>query len=317
MEKILITGANGQLGTELTISLCKKYGVENIIASDINLPKSTLPCQFIKLDVAQKADLERVIANAQITQVFHLAALLSAKGESDPQFTWDLNMSSLITILEAARKYQINKIFWPSSIAVFGRTTPKENTPQHTVTEPDTMYGITKLAGERLCEYYFKKYGIDVRSLRYPGLISNKTLPGGGTTDYAVDIFYQAIETGTYNCFLNRETFLPMMYMPDAIKATIDLMDAPKENIKIRSSYNIGAVSFSPEDLAKVIQKSIPDFTITYSPDFRQQIADSWPSNIDDSAAKKDWGWQPNFDLDKLSSDMLKNLKEKLSNSIF
>nr|5Z75_A Chain A, Artificial L-threonine 3-dehydrogenase [synthetic construct]5Z75_B Chain B, Artificial L-threonine 3-dehydrogenase [synthetic construct]5Z75_C Chain C, Artificial L-threonine 3-dehydrogenase [synthetic construct]5Z75_D Chain D, Artificial L-threonine 3-dehydrogenase [synthetic construct] len=307
MMKILVIGACGQIGTELTVALREIYGNENVVASDIREPNEESG-PFEKLDVMDKERLEEIVEKHKITQVYHLAAILSATGEKNPLFAWDLNMNSLLNVLELAREGKIDKIFWPSSIAVFGPTTPKENTPQHTVMDPSTVYGISKLAGERWCEYYHEKYGVDVRSIRYPGLISWKTPPGGGTTDYAVDIFHKALEDGKYTCFLSEDTALPMMYMDDAIRATIELMEAPAENIKIRSSYNLAGMSFTPEEIAEEIKKHIPDFEISYEPDFRQAIADSWPASIDDSVARKDWGWKPEYDLDKMTEDMLKNL---------
>nr|5Z76_A Chain A, Artificial L-threonine 3-dehydrogenase [synthetic construct]5Z76_B Chain B, Artificial L-threonine 3-dehydrogenase [synthetic construct]5Z76_C Chain C, Artificial L-threonine 3-dehydrogenase [synthetic construct]5Z76_D Chain D, Artificial L-threonine 3-dehydrogenase [synthetic construct] len=312
-EKILIIGACGQIGTELTLALREIYGNENVIASDIREGGRHNSGPFEVLDATDKNALEEVVEKYKITQVYLLAALLSATGEKNPLFAWDLNMNSLLNVLELAKEGKIKKIFWPSSIAVFGPTTPKENTPQYTVMEPSTVYGISKQAGERWCEYYHNKYGVDVRSIRYPGLISWKTPPGGGTTDYAVDIFHKAIEGGKYTCFLSEDTALPMMYMDDAIRATIELMEAPAEQIKIRSSYNLAGMSFTPKEIAAEIKKHIPDFKISYEPDFRQAIADSWPASIDDSVARKDWGWKPEFDLEKMTEDMLKNLKEKLA----
>jgi nucleoside-diphosphate-sugar epimerase len=309
--KILLTGAGGQLGSELTQALWRIYGADNVISSDIKEPQGILKeGRFEKLDVMQKNQLVELIRKNEITQVYHLAALLSATGEKNPRWAWDLNMESLLFVLEAARELSLEKVYWPSSIAAFGPTTPKKNTPQYTIMDPTTVYGITKLAGELWCDYYFKRYGVDVRSLRYPGLIGYKTLPGGGTTDYAVDIYFQGIKNKSYECFLSPATYLPMMYMNDAVKATIDLMEAPAQKIKVRSSYNVSAMSFCPADIAASIKKHIPDFSITYKPDFRQAIADSWPASIDDSAARTDWGWNHEFDLDKMSADILSNLKE-------
>lgn len=309
-ERILIIGAGGQLGTELTAALAAKYGNENLVATDIKETQLPADVQFEKLNVLEEGALDKMVAETACTQIFHLAAVLSAKGEEHPDFAWKLNMDSLLLVLEAARTHRVSKVFWPSSIAVFGPTTPKHQTPQHTIMEPTTVYGISKLAGERWCEWYSDKYGIDVRSLRYPGLIGYKSKPGGGTTDYAVDIFFKAIEQRTYTCFLKADTYLPMMYMEDAIKATMDLMDAPAEQIKVRSGYNVSAMSFSPEEIAAEITKHIPDFEITYSPDFRQEIADSWPRSINDQEARTDWNWKPGFDLKKMTETILHHLSQ-------
>jgi len=306
-EKILVIGSSGQIGTELTEKLQEIYGAGNVIASDIKKPNH---CDgiFEELDVLDEKKLNEIISKHKISQVYLLAALLSASAEKNPQFAWKLNMNSLINILELAKEKKIKKIYWPSSIAVFGPSTPNENVPQYTVMDPTTIYGISKLAGERWCEYYFLKYGVDVRSVRYPGLISYKSPPGGGTTDYAVEIFYKAIEKGSYNCFLSENTILPMMYMPDALRATIELMECAEENVKIRSSYSIAGVSFSPKEIASEIKKQIPKFSVSYQPDFRQQIADSWPKSIDDSQARKDWKWKHNYSLKDMTTDMLENL---------
>lgn len=312
--KILIIGACGQIGTELTSNLRKIYGVENVVASDVRKPDNSVVNDGI-FEVVNALDfnqIRNIVEKYKITDVYLMAALLSATAEKNPAFAWDLNMNSLFHVLNLAKEGKIRKIFWPSSIAVFGPTTPKENTPQYTVMEPSTVYGISKQAGERWCEYYHNIYGVDVRSIRYPGLISWTTPPGGGTTDYAVDIYYKALEDGKYECFLSENTGLPMMYMDDAIKATIQIMQAPKEQIKIRSSYNLSAISFTPKEIAAEIKKHIPEFTITYNPDFRQKIADSWPSSIDDSRAREDWKWQHEFDLDKMTRVMLENLKKKI-----
>lgn len=306
-ETILIIGANGQIGVELAESLRKIYGDNHVVASDIK----SLPHQqgiFETLDVMDKNRLYELIKKYNVTQVYLLAALLSATAEKNPKLAWDLNMNGLFNVLDAAQEGLIKKVYWPSSIAVFGPTTPRDNTPQYTITEPNTIYGISKLAGERFCEYYFQKYGVDVRSIRYPGLIGYKSAPGGGTTDYAVHIYYEALKNKTYECFLKADTGLPMMYMPDAIRATIELMEAPAEKIKIRSSYNLAGISFTPEEIAASIRKHIPEFTITYKPDFRQAIADSWPRSIDDSRAQQDWGWKAEYNLDKMTEDMLKNI---------
>ena len=309
--KILIIGAGGQLGSELTQGLWAIYGRDNVISSDIKEPQGILSeGRFEKLDVMERDRLFEIAKANDITQVYHLAALLSAKGEKDPMWAWKLNMGSLLYVLEAAKELKLDKVYWPSSIAAFGPTTPRENTPQDTIMDPTTVYGISKLAGERWCEYYFKKYGVDVRSLRYPGLIGYKTKPGGGTTDYAVDIYFKALETKSYECFLSEDTYLPMMYMEDAVKATLDLMESPAEKVKVRSSYNISSMSFSPAEIAAAIKNHIPEFSITYNPDFRQSIADSWPKSIDDSRARGDWGWQHKFGLEEMTKDILDNLTQ-------
>ena len=309
--KILIIGACGQIGTELTQKLRKIYGTENVIASDIRKLNVDVvnsgPFEVINaLDFNQ---IEHLVEVHQITDVYLMAALLSATAEKNPAFAWDLNMNSLFHVLNLAKAGKIKKIFWPSSIAVFGPTTPKENTPQYTIMEPSTVYGISKQSGERWCEYYHNLFGVDVRSIRYPGLISWSSPPGGGTTDYAVDIYHKALENQSYECFLSAETKMPMMYMDDAIAATIQIMQAPVEQIKIRSSYNLAAMSFTPTEIAAEIQKHIPDFTISYAPDFRQKIADSWPASMDDSRAREDWGWNHHFTLDNMTVDMLEHLK--------
>ena len=310
-EKILVIGANGQLGTALTVALQEKYGTSNVIASDINTPLRSVIGIFEKLDVLDINRLRAVVQKYGVTQIYHLAAILSAKGEQNPQGTWDINMQGLWNVLEVSREEKLNRIYFPSSIAAFGPQTPKENTPQYTVMHPTTIYGITKQAGEQLAEYYFRRYGVDVRSLRYPGIISYETLPGGGTTDYAVDIYFKAAQGEDYECFLSEETRLPMIYMPDAIRATLELMDAPKENINVRYSYNLQGMSFTPIELAREIQKFVPDFKVTYKPDARQEIADSWINSMDDSAARKDWGWKPSFDITTMTEDMLKNLAKR------
>jgi nucleoside-diphosphate-sugar epimerase len=312
-ERILIIGSSGQIGTELVMKLRSMYGNNNVIASDIR-PSSKQVMQsgpFETLDIMDEQLLRDIVKKYKVTQVYLLAALLSATAEQNIELGWSLNMRSHSHVLDLAKDGLIKKIFWPSSIAVFGPTTPKENTPQYTVMEPNTVYGITKQAGERWNEYYFNKFGVDVRSIRYPGLIGWKAAPGGGTTDYAVDIFHQAIQHGKYESFLSDSTGLPMMYMPDAIRATIELMEAPAEQIKIRSSYNLAGVSFTPAEIATEIKKHIPNFEMTYNPDFRQAIADSWPSSINDSHAQKDWGWSLEFDLDKMTQDMMENLEEQ------
>lgn len=307
---ILIIGACGQIGSELTQKLREIYGVDQVIASDIRKGEQevfqTGPFEIV--DALNFDQVAAVINKYKIDEVYLMAALLSATAEKNPAFGWDLNMNSLFHVLNLAKEGKIKKVFWPSSIAVFGPTTPKYNTPQYTVMEPSTVYGISKQAGERWCEYYFNRYGVDVRSIRYPGLISWKTLPGGGTTDYAVDIYYKAVEDNKYTCFLSEKTELPMMYMDDAIRATIGIMQAPKENIKIRSSYNLSAMSFTPKQIAESIANIKPGFEISYEPDFRQAIADSWPSSIDDSEARKDWNWAHEYDLKRMTETMLHHL---------
>lgn len=314
-EKILVIGACGQIGVELTTALRGIYGNENVLASDLreehDLLKGTGP--YVTCDVMNKEMLHVLILRHNITQVYLLAAILSATGEKNPGLAWHINMQSLLNVLEIAKEEKLHKIYWPSSIAVFGPTSPRQNTPQHTVIEPTTIYGISKYAGERWCEYYHTHYGIDVRSLRYPGLISYKSAPGGGTTDYAVEIYHEALRDKDYTSFLCEDTYLPMMYMPDAIRATIELMEAPAEKVKIRSSYNLSAMSFSPKEIGASIQKHIPDFTLSYKPDFRQAIANGWPQSIDDSKAQQDWDWKPQYDLDAMTEDMLKNLKSQYS----
>lgn len=305
---ILVIGAGGQVGSELVENLRLKYGKEKVVASDIReMDYSEGP--FELLNAMDQERLREIVDAYKIEEVYHLAALLSATAEKQVKFAWELNMQSLFYVLDLAKEQKIKKVFWPSSIAVFGPNTPREETPQHTVTDPTTVYGISKLAGERWCEYYAKNYGVDVRSIRYPGLIGYKSLPGGGTTDYAVDIYHKALSEGSYECFLKEDAYLPMMYMEDAIRATIEIMEAPAESIKIRSSYNLGGISFSPKEIAASIQKQIPDFSISYAPDFRQKIAESWPSSINDQAAQEDWGWELEYDLEKMTADMLKNLK--------
>ncbi len=310
MKKILVIGAGGQIGTELVLELRKRHGVNHVIAADVKeeCTDALKDGPYVKMDVLDKEMVQSYIRTERPDDVYLLAALLSATAEKHPEFAWKLNMEGLFTILDLAKEGAIKKIFWPSSIAVFGPTTPRVDTPQYTVMEPTTVYGISKLAGERWCEYYYNKFDVDVRSIRYPGLISYTSLPGGGTTDYAVDIFYHAKKTGEYTSFLNEDSALPMMYMEDAIRATIELMDAPKENVKIRSSYNLAGISFTPEQLALGIQEIIPTFKMMYNPDFRQDIANSWPDSIDDSAAKQDWGWKEKYDLKAMVETMLKNV---------
>ena len=311
-KRILVLGASGQIGTELTQKLREFYGNSNVVASDIKL------CTFEMMDIGpfeiidatDKETILSVIKKYNINQVYLLAAMLSATAEKFPQKAWNLNMNSLLAVLELAKEKHIQQIYWPSSIAVFGPTTPKNNTPQKTIMEPSTVYGISKLAGEFWCNYYHEKFGIDVRSLRYPGIISWKTKPGGGTTDYAVDIYFKAVEEKKFTCFLSENTRLPMMYMEDAVNATIQLMEANPANIKIRTSYNLSAIDFTPKEIAAEIKKQIPDFTIDYAQDSRQQIADSWPSSIDDSEARNDWNWKHEFDLQRMTFKMLENLKK-------
>jgi nucleoside-diphosphate-sugar epimerase len=307
-ETILIMGANGQIGLELAENLRSIYGESNVISADIKELKNPLGI-YEQLDVMDKDRMYEVIQKYKVTQVYLLAALLSATAEQKPKSAWNLNMEGLFYVLDAAKEGLIKKVYWPSSIAVFGPTTPRANTPQYTVMEPNTIYGISKQAGERFCEYYHQKYGVDVRSIRYPGLIGYKSAPGGGTTDYAVHIYHEALKNKTYECFLSEHTALPMMYMPDAIRATLELMDAPAEKVKIRSSYNLGGISFTPAQIATEIRKHIPEFTITYKPDFRQAIANSWPQSIEDNRAREDWGWNPKYDLASMTQDMLDNLK--------
>ncbi len=312
MERILIIGANGQIGSELVGALADIHGADNVIASDIGANNVYQAKRYTQLDVLDRARLARLVADEGITQVYQLAALLSATGEQAPLKAWTLNMDGLLNILEVARERGEAgtplRVFWPSSIAAFGPNTPARNTPQYTVMDPTTIYGISKLAGERLCEYYFTKYGVDVRSIRYPGIISFKSPPGGGTTDYAIAIFHAALRGERYNCFLGPETTLPMIYMPDAIRATIELMDAQSDNIAIRSAYNVAGLSFNPRELAAAIAKAVPQFDIAYEPDSRQAIADTWPQSLDDSQATSDWGWKARIGLEQLVADMLANV---------
>ena len=312
MKKILVIGSNGQIGTELVLSLRERYGNEAVFAADLSesCPAIIINGPYVQLDVLQKEAIREYIISNEIKEVYLLAALLSATAEKNPDFAWKLNMEGLFTILDLAKEKHIDKIFWPSSIAVFGPTTPADKTPQYTIMEPSTVYGISKLAGERWCEYYHKKHQVDVRSLRYPGLISYKSPPGGGTTDYAIDIFHKATSGIDYDCFLSETSALPMLFMDDAIRATIELMEAPSEQIKIRSSYNLAGVSFTPKELSEAIKKQLPDFNITYNPDFRQAIADSWPNSIDDAITEQHWGWKARFDLPKIVDEMIKNIKK-------
>lgn len=312
-SRTLIIGASGQIGTELTLALREELGSEYVIASDIREGSEELMASgpFEIVDATDFQQLEKLIDQYDVDEVYLMAAMLSATAEKFPMRGWDLNMTSLFHVLNLAKEQKISKVFWPSSIAVFGPSSPKEETPQTTVMEPTTVYGISKQAGERWCEYYFRKYGVDVRSIRYPGLISHKTLPGGGTTDYAVEIYHQALGKGHYTSFLKENTSLPMMYMDDAIKATMALMRAPSEALKIRSSYNLSALSFNPQEIAASIREFIPEFKMNYEPDYRQEIADSWPASIDDKQAREDWGWNHEFDLPRMTETMLENLKKK------
>jgi nucleoside-diphosphate-sugar epimerase len=308
-ETILVTGACGQIGSELVLALRKQY--KNVIASDLKEPVGELKDsgEFVKLDVLYKNGLNDCVQRFGVTQIYHLAAILSATGEKNPELAWRINMKGLRNILNACTDFGVKKLFFPSTIAVFGPTTPRVNTPQYTVMEPNTIYGISKQAGERWCDWFFQKKGLDVRSIRYPGLISYKTKAGGGTTDYAVDIFFEAIEKKCYTCFLKEDTTLPMMYMPDAVRGTIELMEAPAEKITVRSGYNFAGFSFNPNELTTEIQKHLPDFTVDYVPDFRQAIAESWPQSIDDSYAQKDWNWKPAYDLAAMTRDMIVNIE--------
>jgi nucleoside-diphosphate-sugar epimerase len=310
---ILVLGASGQIGTELTQKLRKTYGNANVIASDIRKGSDELMASgpFEIIDATDKQTILETVIKYKVTQVYLLAAMLSATAEKMPQKAWNLNMNSLLGVLDLAKEKHIEQVYWPSSIAVFGPLTPKENTPQQTVMQPSTVYGISKVSGEFWCNYYHEKFGVDVRSLRYPGIISWKTKPGGGTTDYAVDIYFKALEDKKFECFLSENTRLPMMYMNDAVDATIRLMQAKPEDVKIRTAYNLSAIDFTPKEIAEEIKKHIPDFEISYNPDFRQAIADSWPSSIDDSEARKDWNWKHNFDLKSMTEDILNSLKEQ------
>lgn len=311
-DKILVIGACGQIGVELTLALRKQYGNNNVIASDLReenpLLKGTGP--YVSMDVMNKEMLHVQVIRQNITQIYLLAAILSATGEKNPNLAWHLNMQGLLNVLDIAREEKLHKVYWPSSIAVFGPTSPKQMCPQQTIIEPTTVYGISKYAGEFWCNYYHQRYGVDVRSIRYPGLISYKSAPGGGTTDYAVEIYLEAIEKQKYTCFLSEDTYLPMMYMPDAIRATMELMEAPADKISVRTSYNVAGMSFSPKEIAGSIKELIPDFEMGYKPDSRQAIADSWPQSIDDSVANKDWGWKPQYDLSLMTKDMLENLRK-------
>ncbi len=310
-EKILIIGANGQIGSVLSAALRDQFGSDSVIATDIRDGAKHQEGIFEILDVLDAAALGSIVERHQVTQIYHLAAILSAKGEANPLKTWDINMNGLFNVLEVAREKGVQKVFHPSSIAVFGSDIPRQHTPQDAVLKPTTVYGMSKVAGELWSQYYFQRYGLDVRSLRYPGVIGYQSDPGGGTTDYAVEIYHYAVKGKPYACFLSQKTMLPMIYMDDAIRATLELMDAPAESIRVRTSYNLAGMSFSPEQIAASIQQEVPGFNVLYQPDFRQKIADSWPESIDDSAARKDWGWQPKYDLDSMTRDMLFHLQEK------
>ena len=314
MRRILVTGSSGQIGSELVPALREEYGNDNVIASDIRPPQNKNPEEngpFVLVDVLDKDSISKIFVNYEIDTVFHLAAILSAKGENIPQTAWNVNINGLLNMLEFGRKYDFDRIIWPSSIAAFGPTAPRENTPNKTILQPTTMYGITKVTGELLVEYYYKKYGLDARSMRLPGIISSEVLPGGGTTDYAVEIFYEAIKNKFYTCFLKEDTVLPMMYMPDCIKCMVDLLEVDPAKLK-RHVYNVTAMSFSVGELAAEIKKHIPDFKIEYKPDFRQEIADSWPKTIDDSLAREEWGWNPSYDLVSMTKDMVYKLRKRL-----
>ncbi len=314
MKKILVTGANGQIGSELTLVLRKKYGAENVIASDVrhNPPKAIAQSgPYEVIDVTKAESIRQAVIKYDIDTIFHLAAILSAVGERDPHLCWNVNMNGTMNVLDLGVKYEMARVIIPSSIAVWGKGVPRVNTPQESVLKPSSMYGVTKVAGELLCDYYVQKFGLDCRGLRYPGIISSETLPGGGTTDYAVEIFYEAVKKKFYNCFLREDTTMPMMYMPDCIKATIDLAEADFSNLKHHSDFNVASMSFDPATLANEIKKHIPEFEITYNPDYRQAIADSWPQSIDDSSAREEWNWNPAFNLESMTKDMIQRLTEK------
>jgi nucleoside-diphosphate-sugar epimerase len=316
MTRILVTGSTGQIGSELTMALRERYGNENVVAAGHKRAPSEVLLKsgpYVIAETSDRKQLTEIVKKNEIDMIYHLASILSAAGEKNPQLAWDVNMGGLYNVLETARELELARVFWPSSIAVFGPETPRENTPQNTIMIPTTVYGVSKVAGELLCNYYFTRFGVDVRSLRYPGIISSETPPGGGTTDYAVEIFYEAIKNKRYTCFLREDTVLPMMYMPDCIKATIDLMEAEQARIKCRTSYNLTAISFSARELVAEIRKHSPEFTCEYKPDFRQKIADSWPKSIDDSVARKEWGWKHDYDLAAMTKDMFEKLRRRLS----
>lgn len=313
-EKILVTGANGQIGTVLTRALQEAWGADNVIATDIR-SHSSFEGRFEALDVLQKDQVFQLIKKEGITQIYHLAAILSAKGEQDPVGTWEINMGGFFNLMEAARMPEVRKIFFPSSIAVFGSHSPSENTPQSAMPDPETVYGISKVAAEYWCQYYYQKYGLDVRSVRYPGIIGYQSLPGGGTTDYAIDIFHKAAQGLPYSCFLKDDAALPMLYMDDAIRATMEVMNAPAEALTVRTSYNLSGMSFTPAQLEAEIKKQVPDFIVHYEPDFRQKIAEAWPKSIDDQPARLDWGWKEAFDLSMMTVDMLEKLAELYASS--
>ena len=316
MKRILVTGACGQIGSELTMALRERYGPENVVAAGHKTqPSEKLRTSgpFVFIDVTRRETVEEVVRRYDIDTIYHLAAILSAVGEKKPQLAWRVNMDGLYNILEIAREHDLVRVFWPSSIAVFGPETPRENTPQETVLRPTTMYGVTKVAGELLCDYYFRRFGVDVRGVRYPGVISSETFPGGGTTDYAVEMFYEAIKHKRYTCFVREDTVLPMIYMPDCIKAAIQLMEADLSRLKHHNGFNLAAMSFSAGELAAEIKKHIPEFVCEYKPDFRQEIADSWPRTIDDSAAREEWGWEPSYDLAAMTADMLEKLESRMA----
>jgi len=311
VEKILVTGACGQIGSELVPELAKRYGAQNVIASDIKKPSSLFDVEFQDLDVTDKEAIAQIVRDNNIGKIYHLASLLSASGEKNPQLAFEVNILGLYNILEVGRIHKLKQIIWPSSIAAFGPETPKEKTPNETIMRPTTMYGITKVSGELLGNYYFHKYGLDVRGVRFPGVISSKSLPGGGTTDYAVEIFHEAIKNRKYTCYLKEDTVLPMIYMPDAIKALIQLSEARLSNLKHHCDFNLAAMSFSPRELVNEIKKYIPEFECEYKQDFRQKIADSWPRSIDDTPAREEWNWKPDYDLEKMTKDMIEKLSKK------
>jgi nucleoside-diphosphate-sugar epimerase len=315
-KRILLTGSTGQIGSELTIELRKQYGKDNVIAAGHKRAPTEAFMKsgpYLAVDTSNRERLAEIVNDHEIDTIYHLASVLSAAGEKNPQLAWEVNMGGLYNVLEIAREQELDRVFWPSSIAVFGPETPRDHTPQNTVMIPSTVYGVSKVAGELLCNYYFTRFGVDVRSLRYPGIISSETPPGGGTTDYAVEIFYEAIQKKRYTCFLREDTVLPMMYMPDCIKGTLDLMEAQPDRVKCRTSYNLTAMSFSAGEIAAEMKKHIPQFTCEYKPDYRQKIADSWPKSIDDTVARKDWGWKPEYDLVAMTTDMLEKLSKRLS----